>query len=205
MKCKTLIFTTLSLSFFLLYLPAQAQVTKSESGVNAAKSVSTPIYCDEIMERMEKELQKQANDECRTVEACIECISRHSNGTVYMFLYVQPNVKTCKPVEIFPPSTAALSRGEGKPDNTFRVEVKQSICTRSGSSLEVVIPGHDLDCEGDDFNFIWEVDGKRSGTERSIDCACGKEALIRVTQISTGVTVRRNIRLNSCSGKVDDK
>ncbi|MCF8243526.1 MAG: hypothetical protein K9J37_16630 [Saprospiraceae bacterium] len=218
MKMKA-IFSSVSVLAALFFCCSLNQVqaqaaTKGKARTNAkagakvdAKVDANANYCDAVLPAIEKQLQADADATCTTQTTCVDCMDRTSKMTLAATLYVQPNKAACNSasdivansVTDIVANTDALSRGASKQaPHRFVAKLMQSPCYAGGTNLEVVVPGYDL--RKKQFSFLWEVDGKKAGHLTSVQCACGKEAKVRVTHLLTGESVNLTMKLNStCS------
>lgn len=165
-------------------------------------------YCDELVTKSKKELQGVADKKCETQTVCLKCRERESGQAVYMMMFVEPNPSTCKVATYEAQNDAQAAQ---KPKNIksavsaqgFQAEIIQSTCTKNGTSLEVFIVGNDLAAcakgGNEGYTFLWEVDGKKAGHDRRIECVCGKEVSVRITQGSTGTSVNKRLNMQPCS------
>jgi len=181
----------------------QAQ-SGSLSGSGGTTTSKTPMveYCDVRLPVIEKQLKDDANATCTTQSACVECMDRTSKLVLAATLVVQPDNADCKPVSNIETVVDAKSRGGSVPTTPrFTASIIQSPCFNGGTNLEVYVPGHSL--TNREFAFLWEVDGIKAGHLPSVQCACGKEAKVRVTYLPTGETVNLAMKLNAtCGGSI---
>lgn len=205
------------MAFFLLFIfhaPVLAQKAKSPKsiidGMNVLKSkeMLEITYCDVILPRVSAKLQEEANKTCQTQESCVLCRERQSNQRLYASMYIQPDPEVCKSVYVGnttaePSSDNARDIQPVETGDAFQAEVKQSSCRDGSINLEVAIIGNILTCgsKATTFNFLWSVDGNKAGHERLINCVCGNEATVRITDGSTGRSVTKKISLQPCIKK----
>ncbi len=162
----------------------------------SAQKATTPTtvkvtYCDAALPAAEKRLKADANNTCTTQHICVECTERTSKVTIAATVVVQPDKGNCKPVtDITCKECDAVD---------FTARILQSPCFAGGTNLEVLLPGYG---EGSrEFSYLWEIDGGKGGHLPSIQCACGKEARVRVTQLATGKSMTLIAKLNAtCPG-----
>lgn len=172
----------------VLLQPAQAQ-----SPTNPGRE-----YCDELLPKVQKELQDDANAQCQTLYVCLECVERKSNQVLYATIVVQPTSPNCRSLKEISTLDTPPSRGNEKPKRPrFQVEIIQSPCFAEGNNLEVFIPGWGQGTR--EFSYLWEIDGNKGGHLPSVTCACGKEARVRVTHLPSGESVVKIIKLSPCN------
>ncbi len=202
------------MAFFLLFMvhsPALAQKAKSPKsiidGMNVlkGKDMQEITYCDVVLPRVSAKLQAEANKTCQTQESCVLCRERQSNQRLYASMYIQPDPEICKSVYVGnttadPTSEKARDIQPVDSGTAFQAEVKQSSCRDGSTNLEVVIIGNILasGTNAPTYNFLWSVDGNKAGHERLINCVCGNEATVRITDGKTGRSVTKLIRLQPC-------
>ena len=194
---STVIFALLLFCCGLNQVQAQAKTSAAQSKTTTSSTFDIP-FCDAVLPNFNKQLQTDANATCTTQTTCVECLDRASKTVVSATLYVQPDKADCKgATEITYIDDDAKSRGT-KPAPRFRPKLLQNTCFASGTNLEVVVPGYDMSKR--QFGYLWEVDGKKAGHLPTVQCACGKEAKVRVTYLQTGESVSLSIKLNSTCG-----
>ncbi len=199
---------------FMIHAPVLAQKAKSPKsiidGMNVlkGKDMQEITYCDVVLPRISAQLQAEANKTCQTQESCVLCRERESNQRLYASMYIQPDPEVCKSVYVGNTTTEPSSDNarDIQPVETgdgFQAEVKQSSCRDGSTNLEVAIIGNILTCgsKASTYNFLWSVDGKKAGHERLINCVCGNEATVRITDGSTGRSVTKKISLQPCIKK----
>ncbi len=212
MKLKAIFVPT---AMFVLFCCNLNQVQAQTDGGATARKTTTVAFCDAKLPAVQKELQADANETCTTQTTCVECMDRASKIVLAATIVVQPTNPGCKPVTNididadFDPKadagsgTDAKSRGadtgtSAKPTKRFAPQLIQSPCFRNGTNLEVYVPGFDSDSR--EFAYLWEIDGKKAGHLPSVQCACGKEAKVRVTYLPANQTVLLVMKLNSTCG-----
>lgn len=189
-------------AFFLCCGLNQVQAQDATGG--GVRTTSDAKYCDAVLPDIEKQLQSDADATCTTQTTCVECMDRTSKMTLSATLYVQPNKSVCKAVTDIVTDADVASRGATKQaPKRFYAKLMQSPCFAGGTNLEVVVPGYDLNKK--QFSFMWEVDGKKAGHLTSVQCACGKEAKVRVTHLRTGESVNLTMKLNSTCANSTNK
>lgn len=71
-------------------------------------------------------------------------------------------------------------------------------------TLEVILPDPRLKLS--DFSFEWTIDGKVASKEAKLNCGCGKNATLKVTQNSTKQSVIKTMALpEACQSGVNSK
>lgn len=185
-------------------LQAQKAAAKT-SGADQSQTILP--YCDEVIPAKKAEMQKDANENCKTVSTCVNCMERKSKIQICAALTVQPDAKSqnCRPVAVektVVEKRASKSRGTGISEATaepFSLDVLQSVCeTGGGTDLSVSIDNNKT-CNDSNYSILWEIDGKKAGHEAKVECICGRSATVRVTD-PDGNVVSRTIRLNTCGG-----
>lgn len=178
--------------------------TKQTTDPKASGSLAQTNYCDQFIEATNKKLKEEANATCTTQYTCVECTDRTSNMKIYATMVVQPDNPNCKGASEISIKEDAVSRGAEKKGTTeFRAELLQSPCITGGTNLEVFIPGYGKASQA--FSYLWEIDGGKGGHLPSLQCACGKEAKVRVTQLATGESITLTAKLNSTCGEASKK
>ena len=191
--------------------PATTKTADNHAARSAGTAVGTaPLpYCDVLMGDLKTKLGKSANEQCSTQHVPCACRDRKSGMTLYGSVLVQPTDTKCHPVKI---GTASLPDGSAtagrnaNPQGSAELhqaawvpEIVLSNCTLQGTSLEVFIPNRDIaGCDREHFAFKWELDGKMISTERRVECVCGKNVKVTITEQSMGTTYVHFITLNSC-------
>ncbi len=66
-------------------------------------------------------------------------------------------------------------------------------CFAGGFSLEVSAEPNELG-----YAYLWEVDGMHAGHKKSIQCACGTLAKVRVTRLADGAIKTKTSKLTPC-------
>jgi hypothetical protein len=176
---------------FLALLLFSCSVNVANAQADAKKAVPAKVkYCDTALPEAEKRMKAEANNTCTTQHICVECTERTSKVTIAATMVVQPDKGNCKPVtDITCEECDAVD---------FTARILQSPCFAGGTNLEVIIPGYGKDSR--EFSYLWEIDGGKGGHLASIQCACGKIARVRVTQLATGKSMTLIAKLNSTCG-----
>ena len=165
----------------------------------ASNSLAEANYCDQVLAATSKKLKAEANSTCATQYTCVECTDRTTMMKIYATMVVQPDNPICKMATEIAVKEDAASRGADKePTSRFRAELLQSPCFAGGTNLEVFLPGYGQASR--EFSYLWEVDGGKGGHLPSLQCACGKEAKVRVTQLATGESITLVAKLGSTCG-----
>lgn len=199
--------------FLLLLLAStaligQAQVGKPMKGPSLKKApdiVYIP-YCSEAIPKLSSSLQQKANATCQTQQACILCREQSSGHPLYTTMFFQPDAAVCAASEVQVTSVEDAKAGKA-PDQTnpppFLAEILQSTCINGGNTLEVYIVGKSADSQKrpDEYTYLWTVDGNKAGHASSVDCACGQEATVRITEARTGASVTKLVRLRPCTNR----
>lgn len=177
-----------------------AQSNKSGVTTTGQASVPAPLpYCDDILPKTKQRLQKEADANCRTAQACVPCTMRESLTELYATIIVQPQGVNCKKLNSLKTLSAESTR-----EQPFSFDILQSGCDRSGVSLEVILPDPRLKLS--DFSFEWTIDGKVASKEAKLNCGCGKNATLKVTQNSTKQSVIKTMALpEACQSGVNSK
>ncbi len=174
---------------------AQAQ-SGSLSGSGGTVNTAKVEFCDIALPKLETTLKSEANATCNTQYACIECKDRASSLVIAATLVVQPEKADCKPAASIATQTSSLSRGGDMVQApNFNASILQSPCFASGTNLEVYVAGYGTASR--EFTYLWEMDGLKGGHLPSIQCASGKTASVRVTQLATGASKTLVVTLNS--------
>ena len=206
MKKSNVLLIPVCLSLLFLAVGIQTAVAQSAkpataSATNAAHVAPTPLpFCDEALPKAKQRLQTEADSKCKTAHACIPCIMRESNTELYATLIVQPKKATCKKLD----ALKTLAAEGVEEQQVFPFEILQSVCTRSGVSLEVFFPDSRL--KPTDFSYEWTIDGKVESREAKLDCGCGKNTTLKVTKNGTKQSSTKAFALpEACSGGTKDK
>lgn len=194
-----------TLFFLVLTGSANAQTTTPVAAPAKAPAVVAVPYCDDLLPTVKKTLTATANGKCATQLTTCECIERKSGLKIQAHVNIQPVDAKCKPLTVVEPTFANLpaSGPDALPwvKPSWNPVVLQSNCTKSGTSLEVHLPGYDLaKCDKGKFTFSWDVDGKSTGTGSKVECVCGKEVKVNIKEVATGTTSTQTIKLNACTG-----
>jgi hypothetical protein len=199
---KTMIFKSIALAamFVICFAPkAQSQTKQPGDKKTTTTHQAEPNFCDAVLEATSKKLQDEANATCTTQYNCVECTDRKTGMKLYATMVVQPTNPTCKVVTEISVKEDAVSRGSEAKAVDFRAELLQSPCFAGGTNLEVFLPGYGQASR--EFSYLWEIDGSKGGHLPNVQCACGKEAKVRVTQLATGESITLVAKLNSaCPG-----
>lgn len=189
---------------FFLMLAGSANAQTTAPVAVPAKAPAAVPYCDDLLPTVKKNLTATANDKCATQLTTCECIERKSGLNIQAYVNVQPVDAKCKPLTVVEPTFVSVpTSADALPwvKAAWNPVILQNNCIKSGTSLEVKLPGYDLaKCDKGKFAFSWEVDGKTAGSGNRIDCVCGKEVKVTVKEVATGTTSTQTIQLNSCPG-----
>ncbi len=190
-----------SVVLLAMFMCCFAHVGNSQTKQTAEKKASTSLaqtnYCDQVITATNKKLKEEANATCASQHTCVECTDRTTMMKIYATMVVQPDKPNCKMVSEIAISDDAVSRGT-ETRTGFRAELLQSPCFAGGTNLEVFLPGYGEASR--EFSYLWEIDGGKGGHLPTIQCACGKEAKVRVTQLATGESITLVAKLGSTCG-----
>ncbi|MCK6692834.1 MAG: hypothetical protein L6Q97_12105 [Thermoanaerobaculia bacterium] len=192
-KCQ-LFLVSAGMLLFMLVAGAQSALAQGGTPANtAAPKAAVPVpvtpFCDEAIPKVKAQLQAQADANCKTAQSCVRCIERGSNTELYATLVVQPEKLSCKRLTNLQVAQSETARIPAD----IHFEVMQSVCTRSGVSLEVLLP--DASARASDFTYEWTIDGKPAGRAATLECACGETASIKVTKKSTKQSLIKTMTL----------
>lgn len=163
--------------------------------------------CKLVLAKAQKALQLKANDECRTLIQCVSCEDPQTKQKTCVKVVAQPQRSKCgQAVEVVPLEQGSATSGF---QNGFEVEIVQWPCYERGVSLEAVVVGNgeesvDGKAQASAYSFLWEIDGGKGGHGSILSCIQGSKATVRVTKLSTGVSVIRSVKLRGIK-KVDPK
>lgn len=178
---------------FLAFGIQSAHAQGGKPAENAAKpAVPVPVvpFCDEAIPKVKAQLQTQADANCKTAQSCVHCVERESKTELYATLIVQPQKPSCKRITNLAVAPSESVKGQAA---AIHFDVAQSVCTRSGVSLEVLLP--DASARASDYSYEWTIDGKQAGRKATLECACGETASIKVTQNSTKQSLTKTMTL----------
>jgi hypothetical protein len=190
-----------SVVLFAMFMFGFAQTGNSQTKQATEKKSTTALaqtnYCDQVIANTNKRLKEEANATCATQHTCVECTDRTTMMKIYATMVVQPDKPGCKVATEIAISDDAVSRGT-ETRTGFRAELLQSPCFAGGTNLEVFLPGYGQASR--EFSYLWEIDGGKGGHLPTIQCACGKEAKVKVTQLATGESITLVAKLGSTCG-----
>ncbi len=201
---KSMIFYFKALPVFVCLLlfaatSSTAQNTKkaAQKRTAAQKRMVTP-HCNEILSTVKKEAQEKANQTCETVTVCTECIEKTSKIKIDAIQVIQPACDGAASLE-----ELVIEANPGHKNVPLNLQILQSPCYAKGINLEAYVPGIAHDSNRNNLAYLWEIDGKKAGHEKTITCTCGKKAVVRVTDLDSGISVSRTVLMNGCqdSGK----
>lgn len=213
-KVQTLKFSALSSLFIGLLLSTSllAQTTKAPVKSDGLEKSPTEVpYCDEVAGKYGPAIQLRANQECRTIYPCIECIERSNSKKNCTQMVVQPNMKSkcnVKVTEVGDPKTLQANHPIPKLDHKdFEVSIIQSPCYFDGVSLQVLantvgMPG--LEPPGG-YRYTWTVDDLPMGSANNVSCVSGKTASVKVMQVATARTKTLTVAIEKGIKDIEDK
>lgn len=194
--------TSLPYLFLLLATPILAQKTGAPAPVTEKQSVPVKLpYCDELTTIYGKDLQKRANQECRTVYPCIECEDRVSKKATCNQIVVQPNKDArCGVMATVKgdPKNAETNKTPLDP-NDFALTIIQTPCCFGGITLNV-LANRTVSTLADPpgaYRYSWTVDDVPVATSHDANCVSGKSATVKVTQIETGRMKSMTVEITS--------
>jgi hypothetical protein len=205
MKMKA-IFATLATLFFCLTLVSGDLLAQTDKANKTNKTTATPKvpYCDEVLKREQDAIQKKADETCQTVTTCVDCTERKTSIRTCAYLIAQPRKGmkgNCAVATVDDSSKDDAKFDDDTP--SFRVDIIQYACPGKGVTLVAHMPAYSPDPKGQSqFSFLWEVDGKKAGHDNRVECACGKKATVRVTNLATNVAMTKTATITPC---IDDK
>ncbi len=194
-------------AFGLSTLDAQNKPTKTTlqgSELYKDPDIKNIPYCDQIIPRITKDLQRKANTSCETQETCILCLERESRHPLYSTVFLQPDPAICSSVGVSTQAVVDSERrtfsGGDRPTPPFQAEILQSVCINGGNTLDVYVLGNGINrnYKKDAFTFLWTVDGNKAGHAQRIDCACGNQAEVRITSAENGQSITKRVKLRPC-------
>lgn len=201
MKLNALFVLSLML---LLFAGVSGNVMAQQTAPSKADVPAVQLpYCDALQGLVKSELQPRANLECRSVQKCIDCIDRTTTKQTCVEVTVQPdkNAKCAVRADLPAEKKNQTNAVPGGPDG-FEVRILQSTCVLNGISLEVVV----TDVNGKNpvinsrYAYDWQLDGRKIGTGFRVECANGKEVVLKVTQKATGKSKSTTFRLLPSGG-----
>lgn len=161
--------------------------------------------------------QAKANADCRTIYYCVDCMDKNSGAQICKPITanpVCPNAgQVVAPVIKTVSGTSASITDDAVPvpADPFEVIIAQSVCYKSGVTIEPYVTGAESAGAMDrmasakarqaGYSFSWAVDGKKMGESARLECVCGKEAVLTATELATKKVVTKTIKLPAtCSG-----
>ncbi|MFN0176403.1 MAG: DUF6438 domain-containing protein [Saprospiraceae bacterium] len=198
-KISFSILTALAFLFFTTTLVAQK--TGAPGNAVEKKSSDTALpFCDQVMGNYGADLQKRANQECRTVYPCIDCIDRASNKVTCNQMVVQPNKDAICAVK----ATAVVEQATTQKilvldQNDFALNIIQTPCFFAGITLKVLAnrTNSTMADQPGDYQYAWTVDGVAMGSANNIYCVSGKTATVKVTQVATSRTKTMTVEISN--------
>jgi hypothetical protein len=211
---KILKLYSLPFLLFCLFLSTsiQAQTTKAPvKSDGMEKSATKAPFCDEVAGFYGPDMQTRANQECRTIYPCVECIERSNSKKNCVQMVVQPNKNSkchVKVTEVGDPKTLQANHPLPTLDhNDFEISIVQNPCYFDGVSLHVLaktvgMPG--LEPPGG-YRYTWTVDDLPMGSANSVYCVSGKTASVKVMQVATARTKTLTVAINKDAKDIEDK
>ncbi len=197
MKSLIFYFKTLPVIVCLLMLSATGATAQNANTVTSKKP-ATP-HCDEILPTVKKQAQQEANQNCKTVTVCTECIEKASKLKIDAVQVIQPTCDGAAQMEDLVVESKVAYK-----TMRLNVQILQSPCINKGMNLEAFVPGANQNPNRSQYAFLWEIDGKKAGHEKTINCTCGKVAVVRVTDTNSGISISRTARLKGCQDTSKD-
>lgn len=188
----------LVLMIFVFFIASQLFAQRTETDRTSSPDPDSRItYCDDHISQAKANLEKSANNTCKSIKRTITCQDRRSGLDVHVTIVVQPtNKKGCpNSVSIVEDMNAEpLSRG-ARPD--FAVEIMQEACSRGGSTITAFVPGDDGMSKKKSYAYNWFDGNKLISTDRTVECVNKDNISLKVTQIATGQFVKHTISLDA--------
>ncbi|MFN0013819.1 MAG: hypothetical protein ACKVU2_04670 [Saprospiraceae bacterium] len=180
---------------------AHAQAVKPQPAPTSTTVQAVPFsedpnakapFCELAIPKATEDLQSKADKSCQTASTCVRCTEKNSGIEVYATVYAQPKIPRCNVVN------SSTYDPLGVKSLPIYVEVLQSVCTREGVTLEVSFPNSRMHPK--QYDIEWEVDNRSIGKGEVINCVCGKDAKVTITDKATGrATTRRMNIANACA------
>lgn len=154
---------------------------------------STPT-CDKVLPTVKKEAQDEANQTCSTITTCTECIDKATKIKINAVQVIQPTCDGASTIDEVNSSQAVSYKKQ-----RFNYDILQSPCTKEGTSLEIYMPGLNNRVDKNKYSYMWEVDGKKAGHEKAINCVCGNVVTVKVTELKSGFSISKKATLKRCN------
>ncbi|GEM_PF-1345591 len=194
------ILATLAFLFFVTTLMAQQPVTpakaaKKQSAAPASATekqsgAATLPYCDQVAGYYGPDLQKRANQECRTIHPCIDCIDKKTQKQTCQQVTLHPDNSAPCGIAVTAVAEAKNPSSSHTPldQNDFALSIIQTPCYFDGVTLKVLANRmvSTMPDSPKDYTYTWSVDNQPMGSANYVYCVSGRMATVKVTQNATG-------------------